>query len=65
MTTVEMPVVKPHRSAMKLLRIGRHRLTRWFRPPEAEVVRRQHAAPPHPLPVAPPPAVAAAADRQG
>jgi len=66
MTAVEIPVTKPHHGAMKRLQIARRRVTRWFRPPEAELIRRQHLAP-HPVPVGPQPAarIPAAPERRG
>lgn len=59
MTAVETAVVKPPHSALKRLQIARRRVTRWFRPPEAELVRRHHLES-HPVPV-----VAAPAERPG
>jgi hypothetical protein len=38
----------PHPTG-KLLQIARHRVSRWFRPPEAEL--RRARLQPHPLPV--------------
>ncbi|MCC6848644.1 MAG: hypothetical protein IT294_09095 [Deltaproteobacteria bacterium] len=52
MTAVEAPVVRPGHCAVKRLRIARRRVARWFRRPEAELLRRQHPAP-HPFPFAP------------
>jgi hypothetical protein len=52
MTAVEVPVVRGHHSAVRRLQIARRRVARWFRPPEAELIRRQRLAP-HPFPVPP------------
>jgi hypothetical protein len=59
MTDFEI-LMKPQHSALKRWQIARRRVTRWFRPPEAELVRRHHLMP-HPNPVAPPSAPPAAA----
>jgi hypothetical protein len=40
--------VTRHHPTAKLLQIARHRVLRWFRPPEAEVRRARLV--PHPLP---------------
>jgi hypothetical protein len=39
-----------HRRAGKILQVTRHRVLRWFRPPEAEVLRRRLASSSHPFP---------------
>lgn len=44
----------PH-PVSKLLQVTRHRVVRWFRPPEAELRRRRLE--PHPHPLVPGPAV--------
>lgn len=66
MTALEISVTKPYQGAMKRLQIVRHRVTRWFRPPEAELVRRQHLEP-HPVPVGskPAPRISASAEHRG
>ncbi len=52
MSAVAVPVERPHHPAVKRLQIVRRRVARWFRPPEAELIRR-HRLEPHPLAVVP------------
>ncbi len=50
MTALEAPTHHPHPPG-KLLQIARHRVLRWFRPPEAEL--RRARLQPLPLPAVP------------
>jgi hypothetical protein len=52
MTAVGVSGTRAERSSAKLLKVARHRVLRWFRPPEAELVRRRLV--PHPMPGVPP-----------
>ena len=68
MTALQPPERHPH-PPYKLMKIARHRVLRWFRPPEAELRRARHQ--PHPMPAAPattpssrPPAAKEGADEQ-
>ncbi len=49
MTAVEISSSRPHHQISKMLQVARHRVTRWFRPPEAELRRRR--VEPHPQPM--------------
>lgn len=48
MTLLEHVIPIPHAAPVKLLRLVRHRTTRWFRPPVAETRSIRRATPPTP-----------------
>jgi hypothetical protein len=47
MPTLDAAITKTHKEAARLLRITRHRVTRWFRP--AVAVARHHPSALHPM----------------
>ena len=48
MPTLDATITKAHQESARLLRVTRHRVTRWFRP--AVAVARYHTSAPHPMP---------------
>jgi len=48
MPTLDATITKAHQESARLLRVTRHRVTRWFRPTVA--VARYHTSAPHPMP---------------
>lgn len=50
MTPLSSTVARHPHPVSKLLQVARHRVVRWFRPTEADVLRRRIAVEPHPHP---------------